>query len=173
MASGVLRERRIVLRGLGLCKIVRVLEVQPELRRRAEAAAETDGRVGADIAARADDLGNAVRRNVDLFRKLAGAEPERDHELLVQNLSRVGTDARHRRSPSNGLRPMFMGSGLAPLARPGMTLWRERRDRDPGAFELRPQHPRRRDRRRLVAVDADGVDLDRDGLAADRLEALR
>src|SRR5829696_178632 len=104
MASGVLRERRIVVRGLGLCKIVRVLEVQPKLRRGAEAAAETDGGVGADIAARADDLGNAVRRNVDLFRKLAGAEPERDHELLVQNLSRVGTDARHRRSPSNGLR---------------------------------------------------------------------
>src|SRR3954464_13988510 len=68
---------------------------------------------------------------------------------------------------------MFMGSGLAPLARPGMTLWRERRDRDPRALELRPQRPCRRDRGRLVAVHADGVDLDRDGLAADGLEALR
>src|SRR4051794_34209037 len=100
MASGELRERRIVVRGLGLRKIVRVLEVQPELRPSPEAAAETDGRVGANIAARADDLGDAVRRNVDLFRKLASAEPERDHELLVQNFSRVGTNTRHRRSPS-------------------------------------------------------------------------
>src|SRR5215217_9304166 len=68
---------------------------------------------------------------------------------------------------------MFMGSGLAPLARPGMTLWRKWRDRDPGALELRSQRPCGRNRGRLVAVDADGVDLDRDALAADRLEALR
>jgi hypothetical protein len=70
-------------------EIVRSLKVHPELRSIPEIAPESEGRISGDTALAIDDLTYAVHRDPQVACELIDADPQRFHEVLEQDLSRV------------------------------------------------------------------------------------
>src|SRR4051794_11696233 len=81
--------------GAGLGQVMRRLQIEPELRCRAEIPAEAQRGVRRHRAGRvlADDGGDAGGWYMQLAGQGMGAEPERTHELLAEHFTRMGADA--------------------------------------------------------------------------------
>lgn len=60
----------------GEAQFVELLQIHPELRRRAEPMPETQRRIGGDPAVTMNDTGNPVHGHVDLTRKFRCADAE-------------------------------------------------------------------------------------------------
>ena len=72
----------------GTAQFVELLEVEPELARRAEEAAEPQRRVAGDRAAAGQDFGDPVHRHLDLDRELRRTHAKR-FEVPAQRLARM------------------------------------------------------------------------------------
>ena len=76
-------------------QVIGALQVQPEFGRRAEIAAEAERRIGADGARFVGAQDGADPRRRHPQRQRVGGKAERFHELLAENLTGMGVDARH------------------------------------------------------------------------------
>ena len=70
-------------------QIVVVLQIEPELRRRAEGLAQAKGRVGGDTDILGRNALDARARQVHLAGERASRQLERDKKLLAENFSGV------------------------------------------------------------------------------------
>lgn len=70
-------------------EVVLSLEAHPEVGAGTEVAAEPQGRVGGDGPPSPDDLADPCGRNAEREGQSIGAQTERGHELLAQDLARV------------------------------------------------------------------------------------
>ena len=68
--------------------VVSALKIEPELRADAEPMAETQRRVACDVALPLDDLNHAIRRHLDLPRKLRRRNAQ-FRELIGENFAGV------------------------------------------------------------------------------------
>ena len=77
----------------GDLEVVPGLEVEPELRRRAEELGETEGSVGGDAAAALDDFGDALGRDAEFAGEGVAAKVEGLHKVLEEVFARVDVGA--------------------------------------------------------------------------------